>query len=338
MNWGVIGLGHMAKNFASSIKELENSKLIGVSSRSLLKLLKFSYKFKINPKHLYKNNEKFLLSKDIHNVYIGTLNHTHYDLIKKCVQAGKNILCEKPFTINLKQALDIQSRLSTSNIFFLEGIAYRSHPQISDVIDLINNGEIGKVLKIKSSFGFDSGKPKKKSRLFDKNLGGGAILDLGCYPVSISNLIANLNNKKELTPELYEVTGKIFDTGVDTEAKAKLKYENNIVSEIKVSIREVLDNTTIIIGTEGEIHILDPWLPKKENIIEIHKKDIIKKIKSSSTLSLFANQINLFEKIVKDRKLENNFHTMKIENSINCMNIMMQWKDKILQHENNQAK
>ena len=335
MNWGVIGLGHMAKNFINSLKELENSNLTGISSRSLLKLIKFGYRFKIKPKFLYKNNEKLLLSKEIHNVYIGTLNHTHYELIKKCIDAGKNILCEKPLTINLEQAIDIKNKLSISKVFFLEGIAYRSHPQINDVIKLINDGQIGKIIKIKSTFGFDSGKPKKKSRLYNKEYGGGAILDLGCYPVSMSNLLANLNNKKDTIPKVCEVKGKMFETGVDTVAMAKLKYDNNIISEIKVSIRELLDNTTTIIGTEGEIHILDPWLPKKENVIEIHKNGKIQKIKSVSFLGLFANQINLFEKIVQDRRVENNFYTMRIDNSINCMNILMQWKDKILSNENN---
>ena len=335
MNWGVIGLGHMAKNFINSLKELENSNLTGISSRSLLKLIKFGYRFKIKPKFLYKDYEKLLLSKDIDNIYIGTLNHTHYELIQKCINAGKNILCEKPITINLEQALDIQNKLIVSKVFFLEGIAYRSHPQITDVIKLINDGQIGKIIKIKSTFGFDSGKPNEKSRLYNKEYGGGAILDLGCYPVSISNLLANLNNKNDTIPEVCEVNGKMFKTGVDTEATAKLKYDNGIISEIKVSIREILGNTTIIIGTEGEIHILDPWLPKKENIIEIHKNNEIKKIKSSSVLSLFANQINLFEKIVQDRQVENNFHTMRIENSINCMNILMQWKDRILLNEKN---
>ncbi len=335
MNWGVIGLGHMAKNFANSIKELEKSDLKGVSSRSFIKLIKFGYRFKIKPKFLYKNYEKLLLSNDVDNIYIGTLNHTHYELIQKSIDAGKNILCEKPFTIDLKQALDIQKKLHGTNVFFLEGIAYRSHPQTKDVLRLISDGHIGKVIKIKSTFGFDSGKPKKKSRLYNKEYGGGAILDLGCYPVSISNLIANQNNQEDSAPKIYDVKGKMFETGVDTVAEAKLKYKNNIIAEIKVSIREVLDNTTIIIGTEGEIHILDPWLPKKENIIEIRKKDEIKKIKSSSFLSLFANQINIFEKIVQDRQVENNFHTMRIENSINCMNILMQWKDKILLNEKN---
>ena len=335
MNWGVIGLGHMAKNFINSIKELENTNLTGISSRSFLKLLKFGYRFRIRPKYLYIKLEKMLLSENVDNIYIGTLNHTHYDLIHKCADAGKNILCEKPLAVNLKQALDIKKKLSGINVFFLEGIAYRSHPQTSDVIKLINNGYIGNVVKIKSAFGFNSGKPKKKSRLFNKKFGGGAILDLGCYPVSMSNLIANLDNQKESVPEIFDVNGKIFETGVDTEAEAKLRYKNDIVSEIKISIREDLDNTTTIVGTEGEIRILNPWLPKNEFIIEIHKKGKIEKIKSFSRLSVFANQINLFEKLVQDRQQENNFHTMKIENSINYMNVLMQWKEKILKNENN---
>ena len=243
MNWGIIGLGHMAKNFANSLKELDNSNLTGVSSRSLIKLIKFGYRFKINPKFLYKNYEKLLLSKDIDNIYIGTLNHTHFDLIKKCIDAKKNILCEKPFTINLSQALEIKKKLSDSKNFFLEGIAYRSHPQIKHVIKIINEGQIGKILSIKSSFGFDSGKPNKKGRLFNKDLGGGAILDIGCYPVSMSNLIANLNQTKETIPTVSDIKSKTFETGVDTEVDAKLEYDNGIISEIKISIIKNLDNS-----------------------------------------------------------------------------------------------
>ena len=334
MNWGIIGLGHMAKNFANSIQELENSKMTGVSSRSLLKLIKFGYRFKLNPKYLYKKYEKLLQSKHIDNIYIGTLNHTHFDLIKKCIDAKKNILCEKPLTINLEQALEIKKKLNSSNIFFLEGIAYRSHPQIDFIVKLINKDEIGKIIKIKSVFGFNSGKPNIKGRLFNKKLGGGSILDLGCYPVSMSNLIANLNNNNETLPKIKNIKGKIFETGVDTEAEANLEYENGIISEIKVSVLENLENVTIITGTKGIIKILDPWLPKKENIIELNKNGKIIKLSTSSSLNLFANQIQLFEKIVKNRKLENDFNTMSVENSINCMNVMMQWKDYLINNEN----
>ena len=236
MNWGIIGLGHMAKNFANSIQELENSNLTGVSSRSLLKLIKFGFRFKLNPKYLYKKYEELLQSEHIDNIYIGTLNHTHFELIQKCIEAKKNILCEKPLTINLKQALEVKKKLQLSDIFFLEAIAYRSHPQINYIVKLINKNEIGKIVKIKSSFGFKSRNTNKEGRLFNKKLGGGSILDLGCYPVSMSNLIANLNNKNEIIPKINNIKGKIYETGVDSEAEANLEYENGITSEIKVSI------------------------------------------------------------------------------------------------------
>ena len=334
MKWGIIGLGHMAKNFANSINELEESQLIGASTRSLFKLIKFGYRFKINPINLYKNYKKLLSADNIQNIYIGTLNHAHFEIINEAINAGKNILCEKPITINLEQALEIKEKLSNSNVFFMEGIAYRSHPQINYIVKLLKQNIIGKIVKIKSCFGFDSGKPNKKSRLYNKDLGGGSILDLGCYPVSISNLIANLNNKIENLPLINKAKGKFYETGVDTDLYGELIYPNGILSEIQISIKKNLENTTTIIGTDGELIILNPWLPKKENKIRIKKNNEIKEFKSLSNLSLFANQIDVFEKLVKNKSFKVSNHTMSIDNSVNCMNILMQLKEKIEINEN----
>ena len=242
MKWGIIGLGHMAKNFANSINELEESQLIGVSTRSLFKLIKFGYRFKIKPNNLYKNYKKLLASEDIQNVYIGTLNHSHFEIIKEAINAGKNILCEKPVTINLEQVLEVREKLINSKVFFMEGIAYRSHPQINYIVNLIKQNVIGKIVKIKSCFGFNAGKPNKKGRLYNKDLGGGSILDLGCYPVSISNLIANLNNEKENLPLIDKVKGEFYETGVDTDLYAELKYPNGVMSEINHCHKK--ENTT----------------------------------------------------------------------------------------------
>jgi len=333
MKWGIIGLGHMAKNFANSINELEKSQLIGVSSRSLFKLIKFGYRFKIKPNNLFKNYKKLLSSDNIQNVYIGTLNHSHFEIIKEAINAGKNILCEKPVTINLEQVLEVREKLINSKVFFMEGIAYRSHPQINYIVKLIKQNAIGKIVKIKSCFGFNAGKPNKKGRLYNKDLGGGSILDLGCYPISISNLIANLNNEKENLPLISKVKGELYETGVDTDLYAELKYPNGILSEIQISITKNLENTTTIFGTDGVLNILDPWLPKKENIIKLKKSNKQKELNSSSNLSLFANQIDVFEKLVKNKSLQSNFHSMSVDNSVNCMNILMQLKKRI---ENNE--
>jgi dihydrodiol dehydrogenase / D-xylose 1-dehydrogenase (NADP) len=330
MNWGIIGLGNMAKKFANSIQELENNNLLGVSSHSIFKLLKFRYKYNINLKYLFSDYQKILDCKDIDNIYIGTLNNSHFDLIIACINAKKNVLCEKPFVLSINQAKEVKEKLKSSNIFFLEGIAYRSHPQTKHLIKLLKENHVGKIIKIKSTFGFNADNPRKKGRLLNKKLGGGSIFDLGCYPVSMSNLIANIYNEKEIVPKVSEVTGEMDISGVDLSGKAKLSYSNGIISEIEVSIIENLENTTEILGSDGMIKILEPWLPKKNSVIEIHKNKNVKKLNTSSDLSIFASQINLFNNSIGNKNIKDNYPAMSIDNSVNCFKTMIEWKESIL--------
>lgn len=334
MNWGIIGLGYMSKQFARSINELNSNNLLAISSNSFFRLLKFGLRHKIKLKYQFSNYEDILSCKDVNNIYISTTNNTHHDLIIRCIEAKKNVLCEKPFVMNYEQAKNIKDKLNKSGVFFLEGIAYRSHPQINNVIDLIKKNSIGKVLKIVSSFGLNKGRSKKNKRLFNKDLGGGSILDLGCYPVSISNLLANIGSAKEnKIPEIRKVIGKIH-SDIDINAEAELLYHNGITSKIKVSIEENLDNSTIIYGSDGKLVICEPWLPNKESVIELHKNGEIKKFKTECNLSVFASQIDIFNKNIEKHNLECGYPSMNIDNSVNYMQIISKWKDKIFENEN----
>ena len=334
MNWGIIGLGFMAKKFANSIKELENSKLIGASSKSFFRLIKFGYKNQINFKYLFKDYKKILSCEEIDNIYICSLNNTHHDLIIKCIEAGKNVLCEKPFVIDNLEAENIKKKLIKTNVFFLEAIAYRSHPQTEKVIELLKENIIGNITEIKSNFGFNAGAPNKKGRLFSKNLGGGSILDLGCYPISMSNLIANFKNKKEeMVPEISEVTGRFYSEGVDLNAKAKLTYDNSITASIEVAIDQNLENFTEICGTHGKIRILEPWLPQNKSVIEIHKNNQIQKFNIESNLSIFANQIKLFDKFANLNQIESDSNAMSLENSMNYLKVMSKWRELLKKNE-----
>ena len=296
--------------------------------------MKFGFKNKIKFKHLYRKYDEILSCKEIDNIYVGTLNNTHYDFIIKCIEAGKNVLCEKPFAINYDQAEKIKEKINNSNIFFLEAIAYRTHPQTLQIVELLRKKIIGKVIKVKSNFGFNAGLPKKNSRLFNYNFGGGSILDLGCYPLTMSNLIANIHNRnKEIIPILEDVSGEIHDFGIDLNARAKLIYSNSIISEIDVSINENMENITEIIGENGSMKILDPWLPKKKNIIEIHRNNQIEKIDSNSNLSIFANQINYFNDCAKNIKPKENSTAMSLDNSVNYLKVLSDWKKILLKNE-----
>ena len=335
MNWGIIGLGYMGKKFANSLGELDKNQLLGISSKSFLKLIKFGFRHKIKFKYLFKNYEDILSCKEIDNIYIATINNSHYDLIIKCIEAKKNILCEKPFVINYEQAKNIKDKVRESKTFFLEAIAYRGHPQIKHVIDLIKANSIGKIIKIHSSLGFNKGKPKANSRLFNKRLGGGSILDLGSYPISMSNLIANiLNEKKNIIPEVRNVIGTIYNSEIDINAEAELFYSNGIISKIKVSINENLDNVTTIFGTSGKIVICEPWMPKKDSIIELHKNENIQKLKTDSKFEILTSQINEFHKNIEKKNLECDYPLMSIDSSADCMQIMSEWTKKVFKNEN----
>ena len=335
MNWGIIGLGYMGKQFAKSAKELNKKQLLGISSNSFFKLIKFGFRHKIKLKYQFRNYDAMLSCNEIDNIYIATLNNTHHDLIVKCIEAKKNILCEKPFVINFEQAKNIRKKVKKSEILFLEAIAYRNHPQTSHVVNLIKSNSIGKILKINSSYGLDKGKPKSSNRLFNKELGGGSILDLGCYPVSMSNLIANIYNKEnDIIPEIKNVSGTIYKSGIDLNAQAELIYSNGVSSKINVSINENLENKTTIFGTNGKLIINDPWLPDKNSIIEIYKDGKIQKLKTESNFCIFASQIDFFNQNIERKNLVCDYPSMSIDNSVDCMQIMSEWKNKILNNEN----
>jgi predicted dehydrogenase len=331
MNWGIIGLGNMAKRFAESIKTLNDTKLIGVCSSSFFKRKKFGYRFNIKNKYQFKNSNDIFKCDQIENIYISTLNNSHHELILKAIDSGKNILCEKPMTMNYVEALEVSRKLETSKVFFMEAIAYRSHPQIEFVIQKIKENVIGVVTEIHSTFGFYAEKENKKKRLFSLEFGGGAILDVGCYPVSISNLIANIkNNKNEIVPEIENVSGSFHESGVDVSSYATLNYKNGITSKIGVAIKRELENKTIIIGTLGKIIILNPWLPEKEFFIELYVGGKCTKIEIKSKLDLFSCQILNVNNSIKNANLEANYPSMSWKNSVNNMLILSKWKKLLL--------
>ena len=331
MNWGIIGLGNMAKKFAVSIKTLDNTKLVGVCSSSFFQRKKFGYRYGVKSKYQFSNSKDFFKCDHIENIYISTLNNSHHELILKAIESGKNILCEKPMTTNYLEALEIGKKLETSKVFFMEAIAYRSHPQLDLVIQKIKENIIGPVKEIYSTFGFCVHKEDSKKRLFDLKLGGGAILDVGCYPVSISNLIANIENKKnEIVPEVKYVSGSFHKSGVDEVSYATLSYKNGISSKIGVAIKRELENKTIIIGTLGKIVIPSPWLPEKESFIELYVNGKYSKINIKSELDLFSFQIHNVNNSIKDGNLQGNYPSMSWKNSVNNMLILSEWKRLLL--------
>ena len=324
IKWGVIGLGNMAQKFANSIKETDNAKLIAISSLSSEKLKIFKNNLQIDKKLVFNNYNDLVKCDEIDAVYIATLNNTHLDLIKLCAENKKNILCEKPMSLNIEEAKIAASHIKKFNVMFYEAIAYTSHAQTKTFIDLMNENNIGKILSIHASFGFKVKKINPKSRIFNKSLGGGAILDIGCYPFSFLNLICKNNENIEFK----SVKGSFAITGVDDSAEANLIIGNNIHSNIKVSFKENLDNKMIINGESGSLILSNPWLPEIKSFVQVNHKHSSYKKFITSDKSVFGNQIQNVSAKIQDKKMNDNF-LVNIQDSLKIMNNLTIWSNLI---------
>ena len=325
INWGIIGLGSMGNVFANAIREVKNSKLVAVASKSNSKLETFSNNFGIKSKNKFKVYEDLLNLQEIDAVYISTLNNTHVDLILDSIRNKKKILCEKPIGLNLEQANLALKGIKNSNIPFYEAIAYRSHPQTKHLLELIYNNVIGEIYKIEASFGFKIKRIKKDSRLFNKDYGGGAILDLGCYPISFFNLFTSKENKISF----INAKGTNCSTGVDDDAIIKLKIGEKIDAIGTVSLRKNLKNECKIYGKKGIITLPSPWLPSLKSYIEVeHSKSYYKKF-TTSQKSIYATQIESVANSFLNKKISN-ANIVNIDESIEIMKVLDQWRSSLI--------
>lgn len=300
-NWGIIGYGNIAKNFRKNILEKKNNTLKGISSRTK----KID---NIDNVTIYKDETDLLSDKNIDSIYISNLNNQHFKTAKNCLKNNKNFIIEKPSFIDEEEGNIFIEELKYSNSFVMEGYMNIYHPQIDLVKNLIQDNEIGDIQKIEINIGFNILKKflifeyykyNKTHRLLDKNKGGGAIFDIGCYGISISRKIIKDMCKEEDNFKLTNISGKIGSTKVDEHAFVTLLFSNGITSNIKCSIVENLENTINIFGSCGEIKILEPWTPTytaKINLINNKGKKIIK---TGTMQSAYWYEIDFYNKAIE---------------------------------------
>ena len=185
----------------------------------------------------------------------------HAEWCIKAAKAGKHILCEKPLTLTHAEALPVIDAARRHNVFLLEAFMYRCHPQTLKLVELIREKAIGEVRLIQASFGFH--RPfDPNQRLFSNELGGGGILDVGCYPVSMSRLIAGVALGQPFAePTEVNGCGHLATTGVDLWAVASMKFPGEILAALATSTQVQQDNALRIFGSEGSIFVPNPGDP-----------------------------------------------------------------------------
>lgn len=253
MRWGIMGPGNISHKFAEGLEFLDEAEITAVASHSMERAQNFAREFNI--KRAYGSYEEFLKDPDIDIVYIGTTNQLHKECTLMCLKAGKAVVCEKPFTVNSKQAEEVIDYARSNNIFLMEAMWTRYLPAIVKIRELLNKGVIGEVKKVKADFSFKSGN-YGKGRLFDLNLGGGALLDVGIYTLSFANMI--LGGK----PSEVVSMPCIGSTGVDEQFSAILKYDDDKMACVSGGIVVESSHDAYIFGGKGFIYVPDFWHAK----------------------------------------------------------------------------
>ncbi len=251
LRWGILATGNIARTFAQAVMTSTRASLTAVASRDLARATRFADECPDNV--LALDYETLISHPEVDAVYVATPHSLHADWTIRALAAGKHVLCEKPMGLNHAETMAMVDAAEAAGCFLMEAFMYRCHPMTAQWFGLIQDGAIGAVRHIQASFGFQV-KPDPASRLFSPELGGGAIMDVGCYPLSAACLIAG-TEPIELTGE-----GHLGSSGVDHWASATVRFPGGLNAQIATGITLTLDNGLHIYGDEGRIHISDPWL------------------------------------------------------------------------------
>ncbi len=249
--WGIIGTGRIAREYANALMESQHNRLLAVASRRAEGAEAFALLY---PEVVARQTcQQLLDDPDVDAVYIATPHPQHAEWTIRALQAGKHVLCEKPLGINHPEVMAMVDAAERSGRFLMEAFMYRCHPQTRRLIELMNDGAIGKLRHIEASFGFHA--PfDAQSRLFANDLAGGGILDVGCYPLSAARLLAGGE------PTSVAAHGHIGASGVDEWATALLQFENGLSAQIAAAVSVELDNSLNLYGSAGRIRLTNPWL------------------------------------------------------------------------------
>lgn len=258
LNWGIFGAGLIAEKFATDFSKVEGARIIAAYARKEEKAISFCERHKIE--RAYSDEDDFWNDEDIDVVYISTPHSMHADGAIKAIRSGKHVLCEKPFTLNAKQAKEVMELAADSQKFLMEAIWSLFLPTVRKVLSWVDSGQIGQIKFIEANLGF-VGNQDPEWRLMNPLLGGGALLDVGLYPIMITNL---LNKGK---PIAIKAIAKKTSTGVDGTTAMVLEYENGVIASLNASFVTQMLNTLNIYGELGRIEVPLFWKSEKAYLI-----------------------------------------------------------------------
>ena len=186
INWGILGLGRIANDFAHCLRDMPDARLVASGSRDIAKAREFCGKYGGKP---YGSYEELVNDPDVDIIYIATLHHLHEEHTKLALRAGKHVLCEKPIALNEASAARMYEEAEKHGLFLMDGLWSRFFPAWEFAKHVIDSGELGKIMAINSITSWGATPLGPEHRIFNLNLSGGALLDGGIYSLAAMSVL-----------------------------------------------------------------------------------------------------------------------------------------------------
>ena len=261
IRWGILGPGKIARKFATGLQVAPGAELVAVGSRTQEKAETFADEF--NAPHRHGSYEALAADPDVDVIYVATPHPQHMDATLLCLEHGKAVLCEKPIAMNLRQAEKMVAAAREKNLFLMEAMWTRFRPAVRKAVELVDQGAIGAPELLTIAVGWGSSFDLS-SRLFDKELGGGILLDGGIYPISLASHFLG-------KPQAIASLAHMAPSKVDDQAGVVFSYESGAIASIAFSSRVTPHAIATLVGTEGRIEFHEDW--HKPEGLTLRRKD-----------------------------------------------------------------
>ena len=330
--WGIIGTGGIARAFTEGVMRSHTGTLAAVASRTRESAERFAREAQSPRAHA--SYEALLEDSTVQAVYLATPHPMHAEWAIRAANAGKHVLVEKPMGLNHAEAMRMVEAAVANDVFLMEAFMYRCHPQTRRLVELIRQKVIGDVRVIHATFSFHW--PRKRdlsSRLLNHSLGGGGILDVGCYCTSIARLIAGAALGKDFAePIEVKAVGHVGDDShVDEWAVASLKFPVDILAQLATGVQVKQESVVRIDGSEGSILVPNSFVPGKDGattskiIVTRHDDSHPREIVIECDDNLYALEADVVARNIARRQAPE----MSWDDSLGNMKTLDRWRAQI---------
>jgi len=299
IRWGIVGLGNIAQKFADDLKLLADGELTAVASRDIQKANRFGELN--NAKYAFGSYQELFNCSEVDVVYIATPHTSHAELSIMAINAGRNVLCEKPMGINSGEVESMIASARKNKVFLMEALWSRFNPSIRKVKELIDGGIIGDIGYLNADFAFYALDRDEKGRLLNPALAGGSLLDIGIYPIFLAYLILGF-------PEKILASSKIYKTGVDIQTSMIFEYPN-AQAILYSGLTSNSEMKAEISGSEGTVYLTPRWHETQEYSVE--KNDKLEKVQLPTRGKGYEYEIEEVQQCLRKGKIESDLWSLK---------------------------